>query len=401
MKVVQSQPSPKQKLGHSIFRWLIAAKRTLTVTELCTALSVHIGDTELDDLALPSNDMVIDVCGGFVTLDEASKNVRIAHATARDYLLKVDPKLDQQDDSLLTCLATYLTFQEFCTGPALSQEAFNKCREQNALLDYAAHHVRVHGLVGAPTTNVEKLILKLATTERLASSFLEAFYAPSETLTGYDWFPRESTPSHVAITIGFLEPVKALLEDRRYALDILSKNSKGQAPIHIAAIYGNYTISECLLKKNVDVADPDRYGYPPFLYAVSEGHVSLVELFQRNSRNRQELVTSTLNNGDTALHLAAAKDHHDIALFLLQSHAPIDAKNNKGLTPKDLAMQSSSIAMQNTFISWLDMTPGSQSQGIKSLYRPIWSGLQGMVEDIIRRPGERTSTPGTPSKITL
>ncbi|KAH8703510.1 putative ankyrin repeat-containing protein [Talaromyces proteolyticus] len=397
IKCVQGQPAPKRNLAHSIFRWLIASKRILTVMELCTALAVAEGASEIDELAIPSSDMVIDVCGGFVTLDEASKSVRIAHATAKDYLLKVLPELAKPDQSLAVILATYLTFNSFEVSHPMSQESFNKRREIFPLLDYAAHNLSLHAISrdGTANTQLDDIIFRIVTTPGLAWSFLQAFYAPSDTSTGYDWFPRESSSLHVATTIGLIGVVKRLLKDEKYDSQISEKNVKGQTPLHIAAIYGRLDIAEYFLQKDADSADPDRYGFTPFLYAASEGHIAIVELFLKDKKVRPELVKSTLNNGDTALHLAAAKGHHAVALLLLQSDAQVDAKNKKGVTPKDLAMKSTSVSMQNTIISWLDMKSDNQQESHRSFYRPIWGGIQGMVVDIVGRAVDRISTPRT------
>lgn len=401
IRTVQRQPQPKQNLALEVFSWLLAAKRTLTIMELSTAISVSPELTEVDELAIASHDMIIDVCGGFVTLDEASKNIRIAHATARDYLIKVLPELNLPADNVAIVLATYLTFSPFDAGWTGSQEAFNMRREKHVLLDYAAHYVSLHALTEKKhKSQVEDVVLKLCKSPGLGSSFIQAFYAPPDVLTGFDWFPRESISLHVAVTIGLLGTVRALLEDKENVSQISSQNSKGQTSLHIAAIYGHTDIVEYLLKKDASPSNQDRYGMTPFLYAVSEGHIKLVEMFfQRDKKVKQRLLDLTLNNGDTALHIATTKGHVDIALLLLQSDASIDVKNKKGLTPQDLAMRSASVPMQNAFVSWHDIKPSNPPEGLGSFYKPLWSGFRGIFEDIVgvensrARSADRLSTP--------
>lgn len=65
-----SQPQSYVDLGLLVLLWLVKAKRTLTVEELQTAISVEPGRYELDELDLPDKTTILDVCAGLVTIDE-------------------------------------------------------------------------------------------------------------------------------------------------------------------------------------------------------------------------------------------------------------------------------------------------------------------------------------------
>ena len=63
---------------------------------------------------------------------------------------------------------------------------------------------------------------------------------------------------------------------------------------------------------------------------VNQGDLAKVQALVKSN---PALVFSKDSNGNTPLHLAAAKGYGDVAELLLANHADVNARNNKGESP--------------------------------------------------------------------
>jgi hypothetical protein len=86
MKRIQGQEWRKVKRAEQILSWISYAVRPLTVEEIQCALAIEPDDTDLDEEALPDEDLLTTVCAGLVTIDRESNAVRLVHYTAQEYL---------------------------------------------------------------------------------------------------------------------------------------------------------------------------------------------------------------------------------------------------------------------------------------------------------------------------
>jgi ankyrin repeat protein len=90
-----------------------------------------------------------------------------------------------------------------------------------------------------------------------------------------------------------------------------------------------------LLTRGANPSHPDRQQWTPLHYAAQEYLVTIGELLLRNGAS----VDARDENGNTPLWRAvfASKGKGDFIKLLLQSGANPDSKNNKGISPRDLA----------------------------------------------------------------
>lgn len=74
-------------VAQNIFKWLVSAKRTLTLEELQEAVAIKFHDRELDQAAIPNASHLIRACGSLVVYDSQENTIQLAHYTIRQFLL--------------------------------------------------------------------------------------------------------------------------------------------------------------------------------------------------------------------------------------------------------------------------------------------------------------------------
>ncbi|KAJ7706664.1 hypothetical protein B0H17DRAFT_874667, partial [Mycena rosella] len=108
------QNDEDRKLALSALSWISNAKRLLRVPELREALAVEPGTKALDPDNLLDMDIVLSVCAGLITVDQADGIVRLVHYTTQQYLDRVQSTYfpSAQTDITFACI-TYLSFDIF------------------------------------------------------------------------------------------------------------------------------------------------------------------------------------------------------------------------------------------------------------------------------------------------
>ncbi|KAL4802471.1 hypothetical protein BDV18DRAFT_154179 [Aspergillus unguis] len=125
--------------------FIFCARRPLTVDELCHALAVEEGDSELYEDALPLPEDLVGSSAGLIRVDSKSKVIGLAHHTLQEYLEKNPAALlpDPDADVAKACL-TYLSFDEFETGPSTDGDVLEQRLQAYQLFDYASRHWGYH-----------------------------------------------------------------------------------------------------------------------------------------------------------------------------------------------------------------------------------------------------------------
>ena len=107
---LKAQEGNRPALGLKALIWVMHSERPLRAEELCRALGVEIGSTNLDPEKVPALRTLIPSCLGLVTVEASSSTVRLVHFTLQEYLSS-DPTLFHNPHSTIAevCLA-YLNF---------------------------------------------------------------------------------------------------------------------------------------------------------------------------------------------------------------------------------------------------------------------------------------------------
>ncbi|XP_078496584.1 poly [ADP-ribose] polymerase tankyrase-2-like [Lissotriton helveticus] len=191
---------------------------------------------------------------------------------------------------------------------------------------------------------------------------------------------RQSTPLHFAAGYNRVSVVEYLLEN---GADVHAKDKGGLVPLHNACSYGHYEVTEMLVKHGAVVNVSDLWKFTPLHEAAAKGKYEICRLLlkhgaDRTKKNRdgntpldlakdgdtdiQDLLRGdsalldaakkgcvvrvkkicsphnvncrdTQGRHSTPLHLAAGYNNLEVAEFLLQNGADVNAQDKGGLIP--------------------------------------------------------------------
>ena len=108
---LKAQKGNKATFGLRVLMWVLYSERPLRAEELCHAMGVEVGSTDLDVENVPALRTLLASCLGLVMVEESSSTVRLVHYTLQEHLLS-DPTLFHSPHSTIAevCL-TYLHFE--------------------------------------------------------------------------------------------------------------------------------------------------------------------------------------------------------------------------------------------------------------------------------------------------
>lgn len=117
------------------------------------------------------------------------------------------------------------------------------------------------------------------------------------------------------------------------------KNSQGQNPLHLSAMYRNSKLTRALIEKGVPMNDVDNNGYTPLVIALHYGNPdSAKDLINAGcsltTRDRQQM---------TPLHTAINARNQDVIQLLLDKGSDMFAKSSSNMTPYMAACQTGQL----------------------------------------------------------
>jgi len=102
---IKAQKGDRAALGMAALMWISHSERPLSVDEICQAVAVKIGSTDINTNNVPSIQTVLGYCQGLAVVDKRSSTIRLIHFTLKEYLSRHADLFDGAH-----CL-TYLNFQ--------------------------------------------------------------------------------------------------------------------------------------------------------------------------------------------------------------------------------------------------------------------------------------------------
>jgi ankyrin repeat protein len=324
---IDGQPKGRRILAKNVLLWVSYAQRPLTTGELCHALAVELGDEELDPENIPDIYDILPACAGLVTVDEKSQVIRLVHYTAQIYLENIREKWHPGARRAIasTCL-TYLCFKSFSSGSCRSDAEFESRLKEYKFLDYSAQYWHQHAATVQEEISELAMVL-LQDSNRVACALQTTSTSPFPHRGYSQFFPKQVTGLHLAVSFGLLHLSKELLSwvERENVILVDAKDGDSRTPLIWAAQNGHKDTVELLLdtgKADVDTADND--GWTPLMLAANNGHKDTVKLLLGTG---QVNAYAKNNNGWTPLELAAQNGHKDTLELLLNTcKADIGAK---------------------------------------------------------------------------
>ncbi|XP_058449295.1 ankyrin-1-like, partial [Malaya genurostris] len=137
-----------------------------------------------------------------------------------------------------------------------------------------------------------------------------------------------------------------------HSMDLTAKDSRGDTPLHRAALHGNREIVDLLLREGADFSVKNNEGYSPENLARNNNHNDVVELLQstkdlfiaiegsnilevKNCISRGAYIDAKDKDGKTPLHWAARKNQEEIFNILLKNGATFTAEDIQDETPNE------------------------------------------------------------------
>jgi hypothetical protein len=136
----------RQQVVRRSLMWLMHSP--LPATILCHAISVNIGDEEIDEESIPSAQEVLRCCSCLVQLSPQN-NFQLAHFTVKEFFAKIDTKrspdlalyridIDASTLERASICLTYLNLNEFSKGPIESLNQWLHIQQSYPFLSYSA-----------------------------------------------------------------------------------------------------------------------------------------------------------------------------------------------------------------------------------------------------------------------
>jgi len=112
MRRIENQDCKKAQGTEKALSWISYAERPLTIRELQHALATESEDEEIDEDALPDENLPICVCAELVTVDLESDVVRSVHYTTGKYFRRIrEIRFPTAQIKITKICLTYLSFR--------------------------------------------------------------------------------------------------------------------------------------------------------------------------------------------------------------------------------------------------------------------------------------------------
>jgi hypothetical protein len=281
---IEDQPSEDHQLARKVLSWITCAKRPLTTVEICCALAIEHGDTELKPESVPDVEDLVLVCAGLVVVDQESKIIRLVHYTTQEYFERILEAWmpTAQVDIASTCL-TYLSFESFKKNGRYDYYSKSMIRYQlydNAFLRYAAEYWGEHVRV------VQDKVFELAYPFLIHDGLVPNVAQVRISILGYQseftcssW-PCNWTGLHITAQLGLYRVSMLLIErlKERSIVAVNTLNDDGQAPLHLAAEYGHCQTAKLLIHEGATIDAHNHINCIALQIASYAGHEHMVKL---------------------------------------------------------------------------------------------------------------------------
>jgi len=383
---LKTQKGNKSQLGMKVLMWVLYSERPLRAEELCHALGVRIGSTDLDLENIPALGTLISSCVGLVTVEASSSIIRLVHFTLQEHLLSDHTLFRSSHSTIAEVCLTYLNFQSVRD---ILPAAYSDISTLH-LLHYASLHWGEHTRRGM-TETVAILALRLLDrfSEHIAASLL--LWGSSIALGTHGGFtllirgPRGFTGLHGAAFLGIVEILIPLLDMKKW--DVNAVDFMGNTALTWAARRGREEVIKVLLKR-MDV-NPDRVGTEddrtPLFWAVEAGHEAAVRiLLEREDLNPNQ----GCGDGITPLGRAASEGYEGIVGAFLERKDinPDHADREYDRTPLSWAASGGHEGVVKMLLERDDVDPNrADTLGKTPLSWAAEEGHEGIVEVLLER----------------
>ena len=369
---IKAQEGDGARLGMEALMWISHSERPLSVGEICHALAVERGSTDINTSNVPSIRTVLSCCQGLAAVDEGSSTIRLIHFTLKEYLSRHADLFDRPHSRIAEACLTYLNFK------AIKDLSASPSRDLRgtSLLRYSSLYWGTHMRMEPSDRSICLALELLNQYENHISAELLWESAKEQ----YFW-TRSMEPFsalHCVSYFGIAEVAIDLIKTKRW--DVNQRDSACLTPLVWAASYGHEEVARLLLKqKHIRPELPMPYGRTALSWAAKNGHEGVVRLFLGSPfvnprsigrrRGVREIINRLFgkkylnpdkpgNDGQTPLSWAARNGHDGVVKLLLdREDVNPDQPDNYGRTPLSWAAQNGHDRVVVLLLEWKDFNP--------------------------------------------
>ncbi|KAJ7922063.1 hypothetical protein B0H13DRAFT_1707918 [Mycena leptocephala] len=403
LRILQRIPSHRQFFAARIFHMIAFAKRPLSSTELAEVFTVG-WDTETSRPHLVEDNReehqaqkLLEICSSLIRIAPGNSSqdhqslVEFSHFTVHEYLKSVTGKLEIYR---LDAEPAHTTLAQMCLASICSAEyrAYVPERCAAPFNEYATLYWMDHSRHGNVSTTISPLLLQIfdqhfevwsaafdSCPHPLAWSRIDMQKSPE--------YQDQRLPLLCAAHNGFLHIVEHLIAqqvDVNQQSPVLTremhtypdKTDAGLTALHLSSMGGHREVAEFLLEHNACIEARSKHGRTALQLASAWGQIDIVRLLLSSGANitatsepiysRQTVLHRVSVTGDvdlacrvldknvdieardglldqTALHLACERLHPDMVGFLLKRGACIEARDEFGRTPLNIASRHNCV----------------------------------------------------------
>ena len=355
---IRAQGEGRARLGMKAIMWIAYSERPLGPDELCQALGVEIGSTDLDNDNAPSIRTILNCGLGLVTVDSSSSKTRLVHFTLQEHII-ANPTLFCSPHSMIAevCL-TYLNFGYIRDlSPTL-----RPLPPTTPFLEYASDYWGAHARRQTSTSVIPLALNLLDGFEAHISYELLIRQEDNGRAFAMDFSPAPSnfTALHAGAFIGVPEVMASLLKIDKWDLNATDRD--GRTALMWATRIGHDAIVKVLLEQEgINPHVVDRLGRTPLLWAARDGYEGILEmLLERNDANPD----TADSYGRTPLSMAAEREREKIVRMLLeQNDVNPDSADKNGRTPLSWATRSGLTGALRILLERNDVNPDGADKG--------------------------------------
>jgi len=375
---MKEQIGDQPRLGIAALMWISQSERPLRTDEICQALAVEAGATDIDPQNVPSIKTLLSCCLGLVTVDEEASTVRLIHSTLQEYLSTRSDLFQKSHSTIAEACLTFLNFQcikelpsTLCVAPKTAP-----------FLEYASCYWGVHARKET-TERVKSLALDLL--ERY-DSHISAKLLLME-WKALPWYsdsgdhPEGFTGLHCIAFLGANEIATFLMKMKSW--DVNKTDFTGRTPLLWAAEYGNEGVAKVLLqRKDVNPDSPYVDGRTPLSWAARYGFEGIVRRLLARKDINPDLPD---NNGRTPLSWAAHYAREaTVKLLLERKDINPDSPDNNGRTPLFRAAECGNEGVLRLLLKRKDVDPNFPDKNRRTpLFRAIEYGNESVVKILL------------------
>jgi len=373
---IKGQGGDKSRLGLAALMWISRSERPLNADELCHALAVEIGSSDLKTDNIPSIGTLLACCQGFIVVDGEASMIRLIHFTIQEYLRAHPDLFDTAHSTMAETCLSYLNSQPVKASSTIPSPGL----QDTPFLEYSSLYWGVHAR--RDFSDCAKL-LALRLFDNYNSHISTKILLKAQKMGVVHVNKLSGFSGLHCASFGIIEIVASLVEMEGY--DINQMDSTGSTPLHWAARSGHEGVVKTLL--GMDGANPDKpnnNGETPLWWAAYNGHEGVVKaLLGRDDVNPD----SPDNDGQTPLHWAAWNGHEEMVKMLLgRDGVNPDVLDNDGQTPLWWAAGIGHEGVMRILLGRDDVNPDKpDNDGQTPLWGAVGNGRVGVVKILLGR----------------